>query len=94
MKKSTFLAFRSLVFAFLLVALAGRLSAQKALRIKYQNWEEDQDRIRVRSWYAEAEATLGSGWSLGVTGMIDAVSGATPMGRPPTATPSFWLVET
>jgi hypothetical protein len=93
MKKSTFLAFRSLAFAFLLAALAGRLSAQKALRIKYQNWEEDQDRIRVRSWYAEAEATLGSGWSLGVTGMIDAVSGATPMGRPPTATPSDWLVE-
>jgi len=93
MKESVFLAFRSLAFAFLLAALAGRLSAQKALRIKYQNWEEDQDRIRVRSWYAQAEATLGSGWALGVTGMVDAVSGATPMGRPPTATPSDWLVE-
>jgi hypothetical protein len=93
MKESAFLAFRSLAFAFLLAALVGRLSAQKGLRIKYQNWEEDQDRIRVRSWYAQAEATLGSGWALGVTGMIDAVSGATPMGRPPTATPSDWLVE-
>ena len=93
MKESAFLAFRSLAFAFLLAALAGRLSAQKALRIKYQNWEEDQNRIRVRSWYAESEVKLGQGWNIGVVGLVDTISGATPIGRPPTATPSDWLVE-
>ena len=87
------LGLRSIGVSLLLAFLVTRTVAQQSLQIKYQNWEEDQDRIRVRSWYAEAEATLGSGWSLGVTGMIDAVSGATPMGRPPTATPSDWLVE-
>lgn len=87
------LGLRPIGVSLLLAFLVTRTVAQQSLQIKYQNWEEDQDRIRVRSWYAEAEATLGSGWSLGVTGMIDAVSGATPMGRPPTATPSDWLVE-
>jgi hypothetical protein len=93
MKESVFLTVRSLAFAFFLATLAGRLSAQKALRIKYQDWEEDQDRIRVRSWYAESEVKLGQGWNIGVIGLVDTISGATPMGRPPTGNPSDWLVE-
>ena len=84
---------RSLFLSVLLLVFAGRLAAKQALQVKYQDWVEDRDRIRVRSWYAEAETKLGPNWTVEVVGLVDVISGATPYGRPPTETPSEWLVE-
>jgi len=84
---------RSLFLSFLLLVFAGRLAAKQALQVKYQDWVEDRDRIRVRSWYAEAETKLGPNWTMEVVGLVDVISGATPYGRPPTEKPSEWLVE-
>ncbi len=66
---------------------------QKNLKLKFQNWVEDDDRIKVRSWYAESNTPLANNWEIGVTGMVDSISGATPMGRPPTDNKSEWLAE-
>ena len=56
---------------------------QNYLRGKYREWIEDNDRVEVRSWYAETEVELKQGWSLDFLGTIDAWSGATPNGLPP-----------
>ena len=74
---------RLVLVAMLLGLVARRATAQKALRAKYQDWSEDNDRIRVRSWYAEAETNLGEKGGLDVVGLVDHITGATPIGRPP-----------
>ena len=56
---------------------------QNYLRGKYREWIEDNDRVEVRSWYAETEIELENDWSVEFLGTIDAWSGATPNGRPP-----------
>ena len=58
---------------------------QNYLRGKYREWIEDSDRVEVRSWYAETEVELEQGWSLDFLGTIDAWSGATPYGLPPSS---------
>ena len=84
---------RSVLVSFLLLFLVGRSSGQKALRLKYQDWVEDDDRIRVRSWYANAETPLGENWSLDVLGLVDSISGATPNGMPPSTDSALWLAR-
>ena len=68
---------------------------QNYLRGKYREWIEDNDRVEVRSWYAETEVELEQGWSLDFLGTIDAWSGATPYGLPPTeaSTENEWLLR-
>ena len=56
---------------------------QSYLRGKYREWIEDNDRVEVRSWYAETEVELEQDWSFEFLGTIDAWSGATPNGLPP-----------
>ena len=56
---------------------------QNYLRGKYREWIEDNDRVEVRSWYAETEVELEQDWSFEFLGTIDAWSGATPNGLPP-----------
>jgi len=56
---------------------------QNYLRGKYREWIEDNDRVEVRSWYAETEISLDQDWSLEILGTIDAWSGATPNGLAP-----------
>ena len=55
---------------------------QNYLRGKYREWIEDNDRVEVRSWYAETEVDLEKDWSFEFLGTIDAWSGATPNGLP------------
>ena len=86
-------AIRLLVIATLLALVSRKTVAQKALRMKFQDWNEDDDRIRVRSWYVEAETMLGEQWGLDVVGLVDVISGATPMGRTPTNDPDDWLAQ-
>ena len=68
---------------------------QSYLRGKYREWIEDDDRVEVKSWYAETEVELQQGWSLDFLGTIDAWSGATPYGLPPTeaSTENEWLLR-
>ena len=72
-----------------------KVNGQNALRTKYREWIEDDDRVEVRSWYAETEIVLKRGWSLEFLGTIDAWSGATPNGLPPQksspSNPNGWL---
>ncbi len=70
-------------------------NGQNALRAKYREWLEDDDRVEVRSWYAETEMALQEGWSIEFLGTIDSWSGATPNGLPPekskASDPNEWL---
>jgi hypothetical protein len=84
--------FKPLFISLLLFGLINRASAEKAFKLKFQDWNEDDDRIRVRSWYAQANTPLSSNWDISVTGMVDTISGATPWGTPPTQNRNDWLV--
>ena len=66
---------------------------QNALKAKYREWLEDDNRIEVNSWYAETEIELEKDWSFEFLGTIDAWSGATPNGLPPSySSPTLpWL---
>ena len=75
---------KPLFITLLLFCLVIRASAEKAFKLKFQDWNEDDDRIRVRSWYAQANTPINSTWDISVTGMVDSISGATPWGAPPT----------
>lgn len=86
------------VFSFPLCLLLIRLLeisswGQNFLRGKYREWIEDNDRIEVRSWYAETEVSLEHDWSIEFLGTVDAWSGATPHGLPPSSATSKdeWL---
>ena len=56
--------------------------AESTLHYKFQTWQEDDDRIRVDSHYAEAEQTWANGSNLRVVGLVDTITGATPTGQP------------
>lgn len=87
------LTLRITIVSALIYILAQKLNAQKALHAKYQDWNEDDGRIKVRSWYFLSELELAGNWSLESGVMIDSVSGATPYGKPPEIGPDDWLVE-
>ena len=91
--KLVLIEFKNIVFSVLLFICAIKGNGQKNFKIKFQNWIEDDDRIKVRSWYAESSTSLNNNWDVGITGMVDSISGATPMGRPPTDDKSEWLAE-
>ena len=74
----------------LLILLVQKGIAENAFSLKYQDWIEDNDRISVRSWYAEAGTSLSNGWEVGIVGMVDTITGSTPYGTPPTDDDS-WL---
>ena len=67
----------------LLILLVQKGVSENAFNLKYQDWNEDNDRIRVRSWYAEAGTSLSQNWEMGLLGMVDSITGSTPWGRPP-----------
>ena len=75
---------RNRLIVFLLFITISKGVAQKAFKLKFQDWVEDDERIRVRSWYAEAGTSLTNGWEVGVVGMVDTITGSTPYGTPPT----------
>ena len=79
--------------SILLFFLVSKLFSEKAFRVKFQDWVEDDDRIRVRSWYAEGGTSLSNGWEVGVVGMVDTITGSTPYGTPPTDKREGWLAE-
>ena len=86
----------SILYCLIILQLfIGRMTGQNSFRAKYREWIEDNDRVEVRSWYAESEHDLTNGWAVEVLGTIDAWSGATPTGLPPEksspSNPNEWL---
>ncbi|HWA86347.1 MAG TPA: DUF3570 domain-containing protein [Opitutus sp.] len=57
--------------------------AENSLSYKYVDYREDGGRIAVESHYGLAEADLTPDLRLKLTGVIDAIAGATPTGQPP-----------
>ncbi len=76
---------------FLTLVLQRKAFPQKALRAKYQDWLEADDRIHVRTWSAAIELPISEEWGLAFTGVLDSLSGATPNGSPPSTTDKDWL---
>ena len=58
--------------------------AESAATYKFQEYREANGRIAVQSQSALIEQTLGTDTRLKITGVIDAISGATPTGQPAT----------
>ena len=85
--------FLQFLICFHLISSKG--NGQNSLRGKYREWIEDNDRVEVRSWYAETEVSLQQDWTFEFLGTIDAWSGATPNGLPPNkatlSNPNEWL---
>lgn len=84
-------SFRLFAILLLLAFKVNKAHGQKALRGKYQLWAEDDDRIKVKSWYLEGETAVNEWWKVDVTALVDTITGATPIGRPPTDDPDEWL---
>jgi hypothetical protein len=77
------LSFLSFLICFHLLWNKGY--GQNTLKTKYREWLEDDDRIEVSSWYAETEIEFENDWSFEFLGTVDAWSGATPYGLPPSS---------
>ena len=72
-----------LLLTFLLFCRIKKADAQQAFRAKFQDWIEDNDRIRIKSWYFSGEETFNENWKAEIVGLIDSMSGATPNGIQP-----------
>ena len=55
--------------------------AEDSIRYKYEDYQEDDDRIRVRAHYMSADKDLSPDTRLGVVGLIDTITGSTPTGE-------------
>ena len=75
---------RGTLLAALLVLLEPRIArGEDSVSYKYQNYQEDDDRIRVSSHYLLGKKSFGTDFQLKVEGLVDSISGATPTGQPP-----------
>jgi hypothetical protein len=72
-----------LLLTFLLFCRIKKADAQQAFRAKFQDWIEDNDRMRIKSWYFSGEETFTENWKADIVGLIDTMSGATPNGYLP-----------
>ena len=80
------------LLTFLLFCRIKKADAQQAFRAKFQDWIEDNDRMRVKSWYFSGEETFNEHWKADIVGLIDSMSGATPNGIQPQDSPD-WLSQ-
>jgi len=75
---------RAFVIACVLLLSQPRSArAEDSLTFKAQSWQEDNNRIRVDSQYAQVEKDLGTDTHIKVMGLIDSIAGATPTGEKP-----------
>jgi hypothetical protein len=58
--------------------------AENSVTYKYVDYRESDDRMVVESQYGMVEVDLGPDMHAKLTGVIDALAGATPTGQPPT----------
>ena len=75
--------YRISLFVLALSLLQPRVArADYSVDFKIQDYQEDDDRIRVQSQYLLGKATIGSNFVLKAEGLVDTISGATPSGQP------------
>lgn len=80
-------SFRAVVVgAILWLSLPKTGRTENSLTLKAQSWQEDDNRIRVDSQYAQVDADLSTSTHFKLMGLIDSIAGATPTGEKP-ATP-------
>ena len=73
----------SLLLAFYLISSTPKpIRAEDSLTYKYEDYQEDNDRIRVEAHYVRAEKDLGVNTTLSVVGLVDTITGSTPTGEP------------
>jgi hypothetical protein len=76
--------YRGLVFGLgLSLGLLKGSRAEDSLTVKIHSWQEDNQRIRVDSQYAQLESDLSTSTHFKLMGLIDSIAGATPTGELP-----------
>jgi len=75
--------FHCLLLAFYLVSSTPRIIwGEDSITQKYEEYQEDNDRIRVEAHYLKVEKDLGVNTTVSVVGLIDTITGSTPTGEP------------
>ncbi len=70
---------------YLVSSMPKPVRSEDSIRYKYEDYQEDDDRIRVRAHYISADKDLSPNTRLGVVGLIDTITGTTPTGELPEA---------
>src|ERR1051326_8474954 len=73
---------RAAAFSLLITLSMPRARAEGSISYKYEDYREAGGRINVQTQGAQIEQTLGTEMRLKLEGVIDAIAGATPDGRP------------
>ncbi len=82
-RKSFDSSLAALCLMLVLFLLSPRASqAETVTDYKFEDYQESNGRIKVQTHCALIEQTLGTDARLKITGVIDAISGATPTGQP------------
>lgn len=82
-KKSFSNQLRSLLLAVYLLSSTPKLVVgEDSITYKYEDYQEDNDRIRVVAHYVRAEKDLGVNTTLSVIGLVDTITGSSPTGEP------------
>lgn len=72
----------TIIAAALALSLPRLVRAENSIAYKYQDYQEADDRIRVRNHNARVALDLGTATALRIRGVVDTISGATPTGQP------------
>ena len=70
---------------YLLSSMPKPVRGEDSLRYKYEDYREEDDRIRVRAHYISADKDVSPSTRLGVVGLVDTITGSTPTGELPEA---------
>ena len=70
-----------LVALYLISSTPKPIRGEDSISYKYEDYKEDDDRVRVRAHYLRVDKDLSLTTSLGAVGLIDTITGATPTGE-------------
>ena len=71
-----------ILFACIIYLSLPKARGEDSVSSKFQSYQEDDGRIEVKALYLRAEKDLDELTSLGVTALVDDITGATPSGQP------------
>ena len=83
LRRLAFTLFRALLLALFTHLISRDSRAEASLSAKFQDYHESGGRIAVKVYGAAVETHLGASTTLKASGVLDAIAGATPDGRPP-----------
>ena len=67
---------------YLLFSAPKLILGEDSITRKYEEYQEDNDRIRVEAHYLRVEKDLGVNTTVSVVGLVDTITGSTPTGEP------------